>query len=123
MQICLSHFSMEIFDGLPQDSHAQDGYTKAQFEATTNIKCSPMMDFFHGGLQFQTEHHLFPRACRSRLRGLQIKVKEFCKKNEIPYHEMGFFEANCAVLKTLRETAEKASCISPFFADGLNAVG
>lgn len=123
VQICLSHFSMPVFDGLPQESHEKDGYVISQFEATTNIKCLPMFDIFHGGLQFQTEHHLFPRVSRSHLRGLQNRVKPLCKKHGIPYHEMGFFEANCAVLKTLKDTAKQASCFSSFFVDGLNAVG
>eukprot|EP00794_Sanderia_malayensis_P020146 gene20146-22119_t len=123
VQICLSHFSMEVFDGLPQDNYAADGYVKAQFEATMDIDCWPIMDFFHGGLQFQTEHHLFPRAGRNHLRKVQKRVKEFCKKNQIPYYEKSFFQANIEVLKKLKETAEKAAIISPFFIDGLNAVG
>ena len=32
--------------------------------------CPPWMDWFHGGLQFQIEHHIFPRAPRHRLRAI-----------------------------------------------------
>ena len=114
---------MQIFEGLAQDKHDHDGYVIGQFETTTNITCPPMLDFFHGGLQFQTEHHLFPRASRSHLREIQNDVRAFCKKHGIPHHEMGFIEANLAVLKTLKETAKEAKALSSFFVDGINAVG
>eukprot|EP00795_Rhopilema_esculentum_P002711 gene2711-923_t len=123
VQICLSHFSMPVFDGLPQESRDKDGYVISQFEATTNIKCSPMFDFLHGGLQFQTEHHLFPRVTRSHLRRLQERVKPLCKKHDIPYHEMTFIEANISVMKTLKATAKEATCFSSFFKEGVNAMG
>ncbi|KAJ0971498.1 hypothetical protein J5N97_019457 [Dioscorea zingiberensis] len=32
-----------------------------QTMGSLDIACSPWMDWFHGGLQFQVEHHLFPR--------------------------------------------------------------
>nr|GFC87928.1 delta(8)-fatty-acid desaturase 1-like [Tanacetum cinerariifolium] len=39
-----------------------------QTNGTIDISCSSYMDWFFGGLQFQLEHHLFPRLPRCHLR-------------------------------------------------------
>lgn len=91
------------------------------------------MDWFHGGLQFQVEHHLFPRLPRHNLRvarkmvnltllsitvsnrvyvlilsTLSPQIKELCKKHNLPYYEYGFIEANRLLLITLKKAAEVA---------------
>ena len=123
VQITLSHFSMPTYHGLPQEQHDEDGYVKTQFQTTMNIDCYPFMDFFHGGLQFQVEHHIFPFATRNKFRLIRPKMKEICKRHGLPYHEKSFFDANVHVLKTLKETAEHARVFSTMFVDGLNARG
>ena len=45
-----------------------------QLNGTMDIDCPAWMDWFHGGLQFQTEHHLFPRWPRHKLRQLREEV-------------------------------------------------
>lgn len=49
------------------------------------------MDWFHGGLQFQIEHHLFPRVPRRNLRRIAPAVKKFCKKHDLPYRSADFW--------------------------------
>ena len=38
-----------------------DDWFEKETDGTLNILCSSWMDWFHGGLQFQIEHHLFLR--------------------------------------------------------------
>ena len=64
VQICLSHFSRKVFEGRPE-SHK---WVEMQLSGTMDIDCPRWLDWFHGGLQFQTEHHLVPRMPRHKLR-------------------------------------------------------
>ena len=123
VQITISHFSMATYHGLPSGTYQHDSFFVSQMETTMNVNCHPYLDFFHGGLQFQIEHHLFPRVSRPYLRTLSEKIKKLCKKHDVRYISLSFYDANKEVLGSLRETAEKAQCFSSFIWDGINAVG
>lgn len=122
VQICINHFPMQTFFGVPQDAYEQDGYIKSQLVTTTNIDCSPFMDFFHGGLQFQVEHHLFPHITRSWLRHAHEEVMKLCKKHSLPYFKRSFFQANYDVIDKLYKTSLEAR-VADIFWDGLNMNG
>lgn len=123
IQITLSHFSMETYNGHPNEVFKDSGYVLLQLLTTMDIDCYPWLDFFHGGLQFQIEHHLFPRLPRHKLRETKSKVQALCKKHNVLYRSKTFFSANVEVIQQLKETAAKAQCISPIIWDGINAVG
>jgi len=53
--------------------------TYQQLRTTKDIECPQWFDWFHGGLQFQAIHHLFPRIPRHNLRRVQGKVMKLCK--------------------------------------------
>ena len=59
----------------------------------------------HIGLQFQIEHHLFPRLPRHNLRKARELVRAVCAKHGIPYREVGFFEGNLEMWRTLKQAA------------------
>lgn len=117
VQICINHFPMDTFEGVPQKS-----FLVNQLLTTRNIECPKFMDFFHGGLQFQIEHHLFPHLTRSRLRYVQEQVKIFCKKHDLPYQSVPFWKANYDVLVKLYETSKELK-IADIIIDGLNLNG
>ncbi|CAN1347294.1 Delta(8)-fatty-acid desaturase [Linum perenne] len=73
------------------------------------------MDWFHGGLQFQLEHHLFPRLPRCQLRKVLPVVQDLCKKHNLPYRIYSFFKANVCTIKTLRELALQARDLATLF--------
>jgi delta8-fatty-acid desaturase len=123
VQITISHFSMATYHGLPSGTYQRDSFFISQMATTMNVNCYPHLDFFHGGLQFQIEHHLFPRVSRPYLRVLSKKIQKLCKKQDVPYCTHSFYEANKEVISSLKETAEKAQCLSSFIWDGINAVG
>jgi len=79
-----------------------------QCTTTLDIDCPIWLDWFHGGLQFQIEHHLFPRIPRYRLRQIKKRVKSLCLNYNLPYHEPGFLRANVELIQTLRNIANKA---------------
>ncbi|KAI0513535.1 hypothetical protein KFK09_009560 [Dendrobium nobile] len=104
VQFCLNHFSSSVYVGNPKGN---DWFEK-QTMGTLNITCSPWMDWFHGGLQFQAEHHLFPRLPRCHLRRIAPVVKELCKKHKLQYSSVSFWDANIMTLRTLRTAALQA---------------
>lgn len=55
-----------------------------------NWSCPEWMDWFHGGLQFQIEHHLFPRMPRHNLRAASKLVRRACREAELHYHSPTF---------------------------------
>lgn len=104
VQFCLNHFSANVYVGPPKGNN----WFEKQTAGTIDISCSPWMDWFHGGLQFQLEHHLFPRLPRCQLRRISPLVQELCKKHNLTYRSLSFFEANKSTIKTLREAATEA---------------
>uniref|UniRef100_A0A5B7BQU2 Putative delta(8)-fatty-acid desaturase n=1 Tax=Davidia involucrata TaxID=16924 RepID=A0A5B7BQU2_DAVIN len=104
VQFCLNHFSSTVYLGPP----VGNDWSEKQTNGSLDITCASWMDWFHGGLQFQIEHHLFPRLPRWRLREVSPFVKEFCKKHDLPYNSVSFWEANALTCGTLRTAALQA---------------
>jgi delta8-fatty-acid desaturase len=106
-QITLSHFSMSTAELGPQESFPQK-----MLRTTMDIDCPQWLDFFHGGLQFQAIHHLFPRMPRHNLRRTQKLVQEFCNDVGIPYALYGFVDGNKQVIGRLEEVGRQASILA-----------
>jgi len=107
VQIVLSHWSMETYKGTPYTSNETEWHLM-QLRTTMNIQCYEWLDYLHIGLQFQIEHHLYPRLPRHNLRRARTLVKAVCKKHDIHYHEPGFFEGNVEMWKALKVAAMAA---------------
>ncbi|KXJ90685.1 fatty acid desaturase-domain-containing protein [Microdochium bolleyi] len=107
LQITLSHFAMSTADLGEHESFAQK-----MLRTTMDIDCPPWLDFFHGGLQFQAIHHLYPRIPRHNLRHTQKLVQEFCTEVGIPYALYGFVKGNTIVLDTLGEVSQQAAILA-----------
>ncbi|KAF8380135.1 hypothetical protein HHK36_027617 [Tetracentron sinense] len=104
VQFCLNHFSSDVYVGLPSGND----WFENQTNGTLDISCSSWMDWFHGGLQYQIEHHLFPRLPRCHLRKISPLVKDLCKKHNLPYTMVSFWEANVLTIRTLKTAALQA---------------
>lgn len=101
VQITLSHWAMPTSDLGPTESFPQ-----RQLRTTMDVDCPPWLDWFHGGLQFQAVHHLFPRVPRHNLRRGQELVRAFSEKTGVKYHCYGFIEGNGIVLSRLEQVAQ-----------------
>ncbi|GAB4861663.1 DNA replication regulator sld2 [Ancistrocladus abbreviatus] len=104
VQFCLNHFSANVYIGKP---HGNDWFEK-QTSGSIDISCSSWMDWIFGGLQFQLEHHLFPRLPRCHLRKVAPIVRDVCKKHNLPYRSLSFWDANVSTISTLRTAALQA---------------
>jgi fatty acid desaturase len=107
VQIVLSHWSMETYKGTPYINKQTEWYLM-QLRTSMNVATPLWLDYVHIGLQFQIEHHLYPRLPRHNLRHARKLVKAICKKHDIHYHGPGFFEGNVEMWKTLRDAAYAA---------------
>jgi delta8-fatty-acid desaturase len=106
IQITLSHWGASTSDLGPTEAFAQH-----QLRTTVDVACPEWLDFFHGGLQFQAVHHLFPRVPRHNLRKLSALVKDFCKETGIDYQVLGFIEGNHSVLGKLQHMTDQAKIL------------
>jgi delta8-fatty-acid desaturase len=97
VQFTISHFSMSTADLGPDESFPQK-----MLRTTMDVECPPWLDWFHGGLQFQVVHHLFPRIPRHNLRKVQ----------ELVYTIFGFVEGNREVLRRLAEVSRQARLLA-----------
>ncbi|CAO2654268.1 Nn.00g110010.m01.CDS01 [Neocucurbitaria sp. VM-36] len=107
VQITLSHFAMSTADLGIHESFAQK-----MLRTTMDVDCPQWLDFFHGGLQFQAVHHLYPRIPRHRLRETQKLVQEFCNEVDIPYALYGFVDGNKKVIGRLADVARQAAILA-----------
>lgn len=107
LQITLSHFAMSTAELGPKESFAQK-----MLRTTMDVDCPQWLDFFHGGLQFQAIHHLFPRVPRHNLRRTQKLVQEFCKDVGVPYVTYGFVGGNQEVISRLGEVTRQAQIMA-----------
>lgn len=77
--------------------------------ATNNVSCPEWMDWFHGGLQYQIEHHLFPDLPRHHLRAASKFVRQMCADLDIEYHAPTFIQVT-PVQGCYLSNAAHASC-------------
>ncbi|CAF0780453.1 unnamed protein product [Rotaria sordida] len=100
VQITLSHFGMSTEDYGPCES-----FPAKMLRTTMDIACPVWLDFFHGGLQYQAVHHLFPRMPRHKLRSASYFVQQFADEVGLTYHVYGFVHGNRKVLNVLKDVA------------------
>lgn len=126
VQITLSHFSRPIFDSPTKkdgvDKYGGDFFTRNVI-SSLDVACPTYMDWFHGGLQFQTLHHLYPRIGRQHLRKTEPLIASLCKKHSLPYSRKSFFDCNMEVFETLKDTAIHARTWSPLIYESMCAQG
>ncbi|KAJ5115825.1 Delta 8-(E)-sphingolipid desaturase [Penicillium angulare] len=102
VQITLSHFAMST-----ADMGVHESFPQKMLRTTMDVDCPTWLDFFHGGLQFQAIHHLYPRMPRHNLRRAQTYVLEFCKETGIPYAIFTFYDGNKEVISRLGDVAKQ----------------
>jgi len=78
-------------------------FLRRQVLTSRNVAAHPITDFWYGGLNYQIEHHLFPRLPRSKLREAQPIIRGFCRDHSIAYHETGVLRSYKEILKHLHE--------------------
>jgi fatty acid desaturase len=73
-------------------------FLRRQVLTSRNVVAHPITDFWYGGLNYQIEHHLFPRMPRNKLREAQPIIRGFCRDHSIAYHETGVLQSYREIL-------------------------
>lgn len=102
IQLVLSHLATETFTA--EEEREQQFFT-FQLKTSRNIDSDWYDHWFHGGLEFQIEHHLFPQLPRHNLEKVKPLVKEICERHGIEYQSTSFSNAVSVVLKDFRGLA------------------
>lgn len=70
----------------------EDDWAKHQFATTANFATkNKVISWFVGGLNFQVEHHLFPRISHVHYPMISPIVKQVCADFNVPYNEYKTF--------------------------------
>jgi fatty acid desaturase len=86
---------------LERDSEVD--FLRRQVLTSRNVVAHPFTDFWYGGLNYQIEHHLFPRLPRNKLREAQPIIRGFCRDHSITYHETSVLQSYKEILSHLHE--------------------
>ena len=71
------------FDGPPKD---RADYVWRQIAGSVNFDCgTDGIDFLHGWLNYQIEHHVWPDLTLLQYRAAQPKLKALCEAHGVPY--------------------------------------
>ena len=76
-------------------------FLRRQVLTSRNVVAHPITDFWYGGLNYQIEHHLFPRLPRNKLKEAQPIIRGFCRDHCIAYHETGVLRSYKEILQHL----------------------
>jgi fatty acid desaturase len=76
-------------------------FLRRQVLTSRNVTAHPITDFCYGGLNYQIEHHLFPRLPRNKLREAQPIIRGFCRDHCIAYHETSVLQSYREILQHL----------------------
>eukprot|EP01091_Cochliopodium_minus_P008411 TRINITY_DN1905_c0_g1_i1.p1 TRINITY_DN1905_c0_g1~~TRINITY_DN1905_c0_g1_i1.p1 ORF type:complete len:416 (-),score=100.55 TRINITY_DN1905_c0_g1_i1:49-1296(-) len=86
----------------------QRNWVRRATDFTTNSEPNYFNSWFTGFLNFQIEHHLFPSVPHPNLYKVSLRVRELCKKNNIPYDCKPISESIYLVYKNLVDVGDFA---------------
>jgi fatty acid desaturase len=100
----LNHIGMPLVH-----SDAQWSFLEHQSVTSRTVLNPPSMDWFFGGLNYQIEHHLYPKVPSFRLHRVQAIVQTRFAQEAIPYNGVGFVEAVRSIARHFRALAKGPS--------------
>lgn len=91
--VIVPNHSAEDIYAFSEPSKSQGEFYLRQIMGSVNYNTgSDQIDFMHGFLNYQIEHHLFPNMPLSYYQKMQPIVKEICKKHNLEYRQESVFK-------------------------------
>jgi fatty acid desaturase len=89
-------------------------FVRAVVSSTAFTAGSDLVDFFHGYLNYQVEHHLWPDLSMRSYQKAMPRVKDICRRHGVPYVQENVF-------RRLKKTVDimVGTTSQPFFPDHL----
>lgn len=111
----LAHLVENVSFPLPDDhGNLYTCWGEHEMATTSNFAThDPLVTHIVGGLNFQIEHHLFPKISHCHYLHISPIVKQAAKEYGLPYHEQpGFFAAVASHTRFLKNLGRNASCVN-----------
>jgi fatty acid desaturase len=100
----LSFYTGHMVEGVQhytEAPHSKAEWYVQQIEGTANVRASRPISMLMGHLNYQIEHHLFPKLPPNRLEAIAPKVEALCEKYGINYITGSFPEQVASVFRRL----------------------
>jgi linoleoyl-CoA desaturase len=94
---------------LDETKHLETAWAEHELKTTANFSMgNKVISWFVGGLNYQIEHHLFPRVSHVHYPAISKIVMEKCKEFNLPYNKYdGFFEAIASHYRVMKSLGKK----------------
>ena len=102
----LSHNFAETRNYSPS---SKESFLYKQVTSSSNVG-GPLLCWFNGGLNYQIEHHLFPRMHHSHYPKIAPLVREFCAGKGIPYKHFDTIYENVVSTSHYLYNVARATC-------------
>ncbi len=103
------------FEYVPLDTtkHIETAWAEHQVKTTSNFAMNnPVISWFVGGLNFQIEHHLFPRVSHVHYPAISKIVIQKCKEFNLPYNKYDtLFEALASHFRMMKYLGKKPQIV------------
>ncbi|MEA3331930.1 MAG: fatty acid desaturase, partial [Campylobacterota bacterium] len=91
--VIVPNHSAEDIYAFSEPHKSQGEFYLRQIMGSVNYNTgTDFIDFLHGFLNYQVEHHLFPNIPHSYYQKMQPLVKEVCKKHNLEYRQESVFK-------------------------------
>jgi linoleoyl-CoA desaturase len=90
------------------DKMIESAWAIHQIKTTANFAPrNRVINWFVGGLNYQVEHHLFPRICHVHYPQISQIVQDKCKEFDLPYHSFPTLtQAVTSHIKTMKHLGQ-----------------
>ena len=105
IQLLVSHYSKPF--AVKEETKHAGSWAKRQVEAVMDITCPKYLDWFHGGLNLHSPHHLFPRMCRCHYRTVHKEIVTLCATHGVALDISPWWGAVKATLHHLGEVSAR----------------
>lgn len=105
----LAHIVEDMEHPMPDDngSMATDWWLHEMHTTANFARHNRWLTWYVGGLNFQIEHHLFPKVCSVHYPAISEIVREVAQRHSLPYHDQPTFRSALAShYRTLRRLGE-----------------
>ena len=104
------------FEHVPLDEtkHLETAWAEHQIKTSSNFAMdNKVISWFVGGLNFQIEHHLFPRISHVHYPEISKIVQEKCKEFNLPYNQYPTLtQALASHFRVMRQLGKRPAAIS-----------
>jgi len=106
LQLLISHMPKPISH--KEDSKAEGNWARRQVGAVIDVLAPSWLEWFHGGLDLHSVHHLFPRMCREHYRVAHPQLVALCREHGVELELMSWTECIGHTIGNLRRVGHEA---------------